>query len=343
MAVTTSSEKQARDYLAGTALSPADFDELVRSLQNQRRFGLARRVLERARSQPGVPGSEPLSPERRFALARNLALCTYMDPDLPLDSALDRALAILREACNLEETQDQEVLGRLGAIFKRRWESRARTDDLERSLAYYSRGAEIGSERDDGYNAINAAFVLDLLAEQADSDPAMRVSASPISQARRQRARELRQRIVEVVPIPPEGSETKDDWWRLVTVAEAHFGLRDYGSAKRLLRRAGSIPGVPDWNRESTARQLARLARCHNAVGGMDGATPGKAAFGLRVVTTTGEPINPISGFIRYTGYLVSGVLFLIGFLMIFGNRERRGFHDYWAGTLVVKSKRNVA
>lgn len=75
----------------------------------------------------------------------------------------------------------------------------------------------------------------------------------------------------------------------------------------------------------------------------MDGATPGKAAFGLRVVTTTGEPMNPISGFIRYTGYLVSLVLFLIGFLMIFGNKEHRGFHDYWAGTVVVKSKRGLA
>jgi uncharacterized RDD family membrane protein YckC len=74
----------------------------------------------------------------------------------------------------------------------------------------------------------------------------------------------------------------------------------------------------------------------------LDGATPGKAAFGLRVVTATGEPVNPIAGFIRYTGYLVSGVLFLFGFLMIFSNRERRGFHDYWAGTLVVKSKRAV-
>ncbi len=72
----------------------------------------------------------------------------------------------------------------------------------------------------------------------------------------------------------------------------------------------------------------------------LDGATPGKAAFGLRVVTSTGEPMLPIRGFIRYTGYLVSAVAFFVGYLMAFGNRERRGFHDFWAGTVVVKSRR---
>lgn len=72
----------------------------------------------------------------------------------------------------------------------------------------------------------------------------------------------------------------------------------------------------------------------------LDGATPGKAVFGLRVVTATGEPVFPIQGFIRYTGYLVSALVFFVGYLMAFGNRERRGFHDFWAGTVVVKSRR---
>ncbi len=73
----------------------------------------------------------------------------------------------------------------------------------------------------------------------------------------------------------------------------------------------------------------------------LDGATPGKAAFGLRVVTSTGEPVFPIQGFIRYTGYLVSAAAFFIGYLMAFGNPERRGFHDFWAGTVVIRSKRS--
>jgi uncharacterized RDD family membrane protein YckC/ribosomal protein L40E len=73
----------------------------------------------------------------------------------------------------------------------------------------------------------------------------------------------------------------------------------------------------------------------------LDGATPGKSAFGLRVVTATGEPVFAIQGFIRYTGYLVSAVVFFIGFLIAFGNRERRGFHDFWAGTVVIKSQRS--
>ena len=73
----------------------------------------------------------------------------------------------------------------------------------------------------------------------------------------------------------------------------------------------------------------------------LDGATPGKAAFGLRVVTSSGEPVFPIQGFIRYTGYIVSAMAFFVGYLMALGNRERRGFHDFWAGTVVIKSRRN--
>lgn len=72
----------------------------------------------------------------------------------------------------------------------------------------------------------------------------------------------------------------------------------------------------------------------------LDGATPGKAAMGLRVVTTTGEPITVIHGFIRYTGYLVSALTFFVGYLMAAGNPQRRGFHDYWAGSVVVKTQR---
>lgn len=72
----------------------------------------------------------------------------------------------------------------------------------------------------------------------------------------------------------------------------------------------------------------------------LDGATPGKAAFGLRVVTSSGEPASAIQGFIRYTGYLVSVVLFFIGFMVAFANSHRRAFHDFWAGTVVVKSRR---
>jgi uncharacterized RDD family membrane protein YckC len=72
----------------------------------------------------------------------------------------------------------------------------------------------------------------------------------------------------------------------------------------------------------------------------LDGATPGKSAMGLRVVTTTGEPITVIHGFIRYTGYLVSALALFAGYLMALGNPQHRGFHDYWAGSVVVKTQR---
>ncbi|MEX0683963.1 MAG: RDD family protein [Dehalococcoidia bacterium] len=72
----------------------------------------------------------------------------------------------------------------------------------------------------------------------------------------------------------------------------------------------------------------------------LDGATPGKAAFGLRVVTTTGEPIDAVHAFIRFTGYMISAVVAFTGYIMMVGNKERRAFYDYWAGSVVVKSRR---
>ena len=41
---------------------------------------------------------------------------------------------------------------------------------------------------------------------------------------------------------------------------------------------------------------------------------------------------------LRYIGYIISGAIFYIGFLMILGG-EKRGLHDRIAGTYVVKSR----
>jgi hypothetical protein len=77
-------------------------------------------------------------------------------------------------------TKDQETLGLAGAIYKRLWELSAQERHLATSLAYYYRGYEQGVESDYGYTAINAAFVLDLLAdiESVAGQPAPIVAAS---------------------------------------------------------------------------------------------------------------------------------------------------------------------
>jgi uncharacterized RDD family membrane protein YckC len=72
---------------------------------------------------------------------------------------------------------------------------------------------------------------------------------------------------------------------------------------------------------------------------GVKGATPGKRLLGLVVQGEDGsEPIGLNRATVRVLGYLVSGLILGIGFLMIaFGGA---GLHDRMAGTRVVRRER---
>ncbi|MCH7835596.1 MAG: RDD family protein [Chloroflexi bacterium] len=69
------------------------------------------------------------------------------------------------------------------------------------------------------------------------------------------------------------------------------------------------------------------------------GATPGKMAVGIEITTVDGEPIDFGRALLRYIGYLASAIILLIGFLMIAFTGQKRGLHDYIAGTVVIKTR----
>jgi hypothetical protein len=144
--------REAKDYLRGAALTPQQAKDLVIRLKNEDRFGWARRALAKVR-EANVGNSE-----LRTWFSQQHVLCTYKDPDLPILTALDQALAILSGSFDLENTSDQETLGIAGAIHKRRWQATGQRDQLERSYHYYRRGYDVGPEKDRGYTAINAAW-----------------------------------------------------------------------------------------------------------------------------------------------------------------------------------------
>jgi hypothetical protein len=125
---------------------------------------------------------------------------------------------------------------------------------LEHSHYYYHRGYDLGPERDLGYTAINAAFVLDQLADIEATDEA------PSAEARRADANAIREAIVSrLVPLWNIQPDLSKNWWYLVTVAEAFFGLGDYEKAKHWLSLATAVPHIRDWEFRSTAFQLATL------------------------------------------------------------------------------------
>jgi uncharacterized RDD family membrane protein YckC len=66
-------------------------------------------------------------------------------------------------------------------------------------------------------------------------------------------------------------------------------------------------------------------------------ATPGKLALGIRVTDTDGNRISYARAFGRTLGKIVSGMICLIGFIMIAFTERKQGLHDLIAGTLVVK------
>lgn len=67
-----------------------------------------------------------------------------------------------------------------------------------------------------------------------------------------------------------------------------------------------------------------------------NGRTVGKGLFGLRIIRINGAPIKPSDSVARTLGYYVSSMLFYLGFLGLFTNELRQGWHDQVAGTTVI-------
>ena len=68
------------------------------------------------------------------------------------------------------------------------------------------------------------------------------------------------------------------------------------------------------------------------------GATLGKALLGLRVVGPDGKPPRIGRALLRCAGYWLSAVPFMLGFLAILVDPQRRAWHDRLAKTSVVRA-----
>jgi len=253
---------RARAVLGGQAIEPRDILKLAKDLKNIDEFGYARKLFDRARNVQDAAWNDA----ERLDLAQQLALSTYKDPDLPADQKYARALDLLRKECNLNEKEmrNRETLGLAGAIYKRRWEGEGQRQFLEKSCYYYLRGCQNGIgqtiEENPGYNEINAAFVLDLLADleaRAIDDGGAQLESVVM---RRARADELRQKILtDLGALIEREAKVATNYWALVTMAEASYGLGLYEEGRTWLERAFQGEGLLSWQIFSTTRQLVRL------------------------------------------------------------------------------------
>ena len=64
-----------------------------------------------------------------------------------------------------------------------------------------------------------------------------------------------------------------------------------------------------------------------------------KKSSRLKIVKVSGEPIGAGTAFLRWVGYLVSGLFFCLGFIWIIFDRKKQGWHDKIAETVVLDLK----
>jgi Tetratricopeptide Repeats-Sensor len=197
---------------------------------------------------------------------QQLALATYKSKAPEPVKALTDAKEVLAQL-DPEAANDPETLGIWGAIHKRLAEHSERSAeqqevDLNTAIFAYEKGYYL---KDDYYNGINLAFLLDTRAakEQGDDRIADRVQARRV---RERLARRLEQQIAE-----REGKENSEElraeaYWMRATMAEAHAGLGNAVLEQDWLKKAGAFKPEP-WMVTTTAEQIAKLRALLAATG----------------------------------------------------------------------------
>lgn len=141
-------------------LSNESFANLVEKAENEKKqnnFKTAIELFEKAKK--FTIGNMTLKENLPFIITR-LALCTYKSKEPNEQDALKNALFILNKL-EPRNSNDLEVLGLSGAIFKRFFEIVGKTENLDQAIFYYEKGFHL---KRDYYNGINAAFMLYLKA-----------------------------------------------------------------------------------------------------------------------------------------------------------------------------------
>lgn len=237
------SRRLAERLIQGEAMTVTEVDTLWQACRTDEAFSHARRLLRRRReSAPQIGPARPgdTAPVAAQTLREQHAMMTSKDPDLAASLRHGWALDLLQADLTHSSA---ETLGIAGGIWKRRWEFDGRVQSLEASLQHYRAAVDrLGVAADQGYPAVNAAFVADLLARQT-LDRAIRSNYADL-------ARSLREQLC--------AADLEPGYWALVTKAEAHLGLDQADQALPLLHQARALQPDP-WKRDTTARQLARL------------------------------------------------------------------------------------
>jgi hypothetical protein len=203
-----------------------------------------------------------MQPDDPFIL-QQLALATYKFEQPDKKAALSKAQGILSKLAP-QTSSDAETVGLWGAIHKRLWEQTQNREDLDESVKAYGRGYYI---KNDYYNGINYAFVLDLRASQSVGDDAL------VDRGLARRIRDdvlsICDRLLKAVSAARQQADSDELFWIEATKVEALFGLGRRADADRLKAKILSTEsaGQPGsnlegmWKDAALSSQLDKLAK----------------------------------------------------------------------------------
>lgn len=179
-------------------------------------------------------------------LLRKLAECYYKDLELHRDESYEKALDILKNIKN--DNSPEKTLQLQGAVYKRKWEYQANLDDLYKSIEHYEKAYKKHKTKDEGYGAINAAYMYDVLADKVSS------SDKEYSEQLHKKAMEIRSDIIDTF------TEKKNNAWICHTLAQAYFGIGEVATCKGILEESNEKFKYADWEIFTTYKQFKSLA-----------------------------------------------------------------------------------
>jgi hypothetical protein len=189
---------------------------------------------------------QKLQPNDAYVI-QQLALATYKSQHPDMLTSLQEARAILA-ALKPDTSSDAETVGLWGAIHKRLWEVARDPNDLNKAIRSYAKGYFI---RDDYYNGINFAFLVNVRAALAEGDEAI---------ADRVLARRIRSEVLTLCDAALEQSRGGDVFWINATKVEALLGLGRTTEADALKNAmVQQTPPPAQWMVDSMNAQLMAL------------------------------------------------------------------------------------
>ena len=232
-------------------------------------FTSAKTFFSTALNTPSVDGVKDGAIRHDPYLIQRLALATYKAKQPNHVEALNEAKRLL-ETLDPHDSNDPETVGLAGAIEKRLFEEGQGLEHLKAAIWFYARGYYL---RNDWYNAINFAYLLNVRADSTlDSTDSERIADLVWANRIRNEVIELCARDIaeisqrearlaggtEKLELELKSRDREQKFWCLATTAEAYFGLGDFVSYDRAHVDAVAASHAT-WMVESMDTQMGKL------------------------------------------------------------------------------------